>query len=144
MADTVVSIDTAPCASPIADAPVVPGEAADNESEPADTRFLHVLQGANPGVPLAPATYLQSTGGVAFDGAVFAGAAVYFPVTASGAFTGTTLTAPAGVTVMLVAGLTPNASYSVNIQSSGTGNTVSISPGGGTAADSGGVLRLSF
>jgi hypothetical protein len=34
MADTVVSIDSAPCGPPTADAPVVPGEAADDESEP--------------------------------------------------------------------------------------------------------------
>jgi hypothetical protein len=37
MADTVVSIDTAPCAPPTADAPVVPGKAADDESKPTDT-----------------------------------------------------------------------------------------------------------
>jgi len=37
MADTVVSIDTAPYAPPTADAPGVPGEAADDESEPANT-----------------------------------------------------------------------------------------------------------
>jgi len=113
-------------------------------SGPADTRFLHVLQGADPGAQMAPATYLQSTGGVAFDGAIFANSAIYFPVNASGAFTGTTLTAPNSVTVMLVTGLTANATYNVSIQSGGAGNTVSISPGAGAAADSGGVLRVIF
>jgi len=117
----------------------------EDPSEPADTRFLHVLQGADSGASMAQASYLQSTSGTAFDGAVFAGAAVYFPVSASGSFAGTSLSAPTGVNLMLVTGLTPNATYSVSVQSIGTGNVVSINPGGsGAAADSGGVLRLIF
>ncbi|HTY55953.1 MAG TPA: hypothetical protein VMB26_12155, partial [Candidatus Binataceae bacterium] len=111
---------------------------------PADTRFLNVLQGADPGAPMAPATYVQSTSGTAFDGAAFAGSAVYFPVTNVG-FAGTTLSAPSGVGLMLVTGLTPNATYSISVQSAASGNVVSIAPASsGTAADSAGVLRLTF
>ena len=114
-------------------------------SNPTDTRFLHVLQGADPGVAMSPATYLQSTSGTAFDGAVFAGMAVYFPVSASGSFAATTVSAPTGVHTMLVSGLTPNAAYNVSIQSSGGGNVVSISSSSsGTMADSAGLLRLTF
>ena len=98
-------------------------------SNPTDTRFLHVLQGADQGAAMAPATYLQSTSGTAFDGAVFAGVAVYFPVSANGSFTATTFSAPAGVHTMLVAGLAPNATYNVSVQPSGTGNLVSINSG---------------
>src|SRR5262249_32167226 len=46
-------------------------------SNPTDTRFLHVLQGADPGAAMAPATYVQSTSGTAFDGAVFGSTVVY-------------------------------------------------------------------
>ena len=110
-------------------------------SEPLDTRFLHVLQGADPGAPMSAATYLQSTAGTAFDGAAFGAAAVWFPVSGSGAFAGSTLPLPAGVHTVLITGLTPNAGYSVSNQ----GQSIIVSPNGATAtADAGGVLRLSY
>jgi hypothetical protein len=92
---------------------------------------------------MAPASYLQSTSGTAFDGAVFAGAAVYFPVSGNGTFAGTTLSVPAGVHTMLVTGLAPAAGYTVSIQPGG-GNVITIAPGGTSIADSAGVLRLTF
>jgi hypothetical protein len=114
-------------------------------SNPTDTRFLHVLQGADQGAAMAPATYLQSISGTAFDGAVFAGAAVYFPVSANGPFTATTFSAPAGVHTMLVAGLAPNTTYNVSVQPNGSGNLVSINSGStGTTSDSAGLLTLTF
>jgi hypothetical protein len=113
-------------------------------ANPADTRFLHVLQGANAGAAMAPASYLQSISGTAFDGAVFAGATVYFPVSGNGSFAGTTLSAPAGVHTMLVTGLAPGAAYNVSIEPGGSGNVISIAPGGTRIADSAGVLSLSF
>ncbi len=114
-------------------------------SLPSDTRFLHVLQGADPGAPMAPATYLQSTNGTAFDGAVFSTMAVYFPVSATAQFTGTTLTAPAGVHTLLVTGLTPNASYAVSIVPNGSANVVTVATGGASAtADAAGVIELAF
>jgi hypothetical protein len=112
---------------------------------PADTRFLHVLQGADLGAAMAPATYLQSASGAAFDGAVFAGAAVYFPVSGNGSFTGTTLPDPAGVHTMLVTGLAPNGTYTVSVQPGVNGAVVSITPGSnGSTADGAGVLKLTF
>jgi hypothetical protein len=117
----------------------------EDPSMPTDVRFLHVLQGADPGVAMAAAAYLKSTGGTAFDGAAFGGAAVYFPVSGNGAFTGTTLSAPTGVNTVLVAGLAAKTSYVVGIQSNGSGNVISISPGStGTITDEAGLLRLTF
>jgi hypothetical protein len=107
---------------------------------PTDTRFLHVLQGADAGAAMVPATYLQSTAGTSFDGAVFGSTAVYFPVSATAAFAGTTLPAPSGVQTIVVAGLTPNASYGASVN----GNAVAIVAGGAATADAAGLLRLTF
>lgn len=114
-------------------------------SVPTTTRFLHVLQGADAGVIMASATYVQSTSGTAFDGAVFAANVVYFP-TNSGAVAATTLPAPAGVHSALVTGLAANTAYGVLISPDGNGgNVIAITPGGSSAtADSAGVLQLSF
>jgi hypothetical protein len=113
----------------------------EDTTKPSDVRFLHVLQGANAGAPMAQATRVQSAGGASFDGAIFANAAVYFPVYANTVFVSTTLPLPAGVTTMLVAGLAPNTSYSASVQS---GNAVTITAGTGTTTDAAGVLRLTF
>jgi hypothetical protein len=112
---------------------------------PVDTRFLHVLQGADPGAAMSPAAYLQSSSGTAFDGAAFSAIAVFFPVSATTAFAETTLSVPAGVHTALVTELAPNASYNVSIQSGGTGNVISITPNGtGSTTDGAGVLKLTF
>jgi hypothetical protein len=117
----------------------------EDPTRPVDTRFLHVLQGADPGAAMATATYVQSTSGTVFDGAVFSNTAVYFPVSSSGSFTATTFVAPAGVHTMLVTGLAANANYGVTVQASGNGNVISIAPGStGAHTDAAGVLILSF
>ncbi len=108
---------------------------------PLDTRFLHVLQGANAGVAMATATYVQSSNGTAFDGAVFGNSALYFPQSASTVFTGATFAAPAGVHQMLIAGLKPNTGYGVVIQN----QSVTVSATGATnTTDAAGLLFLSF
>jgi hypothetical protein len=109
-------------------------------TNPADTRFLHVLQGADAGASMVTATYMQSTAGSPFDGAVFGSNAVYFPVIATAVFTGTTLPAPAGVHNMMVTGLTPNASYSVTLAN----GAVSVAAGAGQSTDAAGVLVVTF
>ena len=114
-------------------------------SLPVDTRFLHVLQGADAGAAMAPAIYLQSTAGTSFDGAIFGSNAVYFPVSATTNFAGTTVSAPAGVHTLLLTGLAPNTSYGVTIAPSGGGNTITVGLNGSSAAsDAAGVLRLAF
>src|SRR5260370_42273761 len=105
---------------------------------PSDTRFLHVLQGADGGAAMVPAAYVQSTTGTAFDGAVFGSVAVYFPVNAAISGVATSLPALAGVHTALVTGLPADSSYNVAV----SGNVINISPGAGSTADAAGVLRL--
>jgi hypothetical protein len=117
----------------------------EDPTKPADVRFLHVLQGADPAVAMTPAAYLRSTGGTAFDGAAFGSSAVYFPVSGNGSFTGTNLFAPAGVNTVLVTGLAANTPYVVTFQPQNGGNVIGITPGSsGTVTDGAGVLRLTF
>jgi hypothetical protein len=114
-------------------------------SNPVDVRFLHVIQGADAGASMTAATHVKSGGGVAFDGAVFGRAAVYFPVAAGPAMpTGTTFPAPAGVHEVFVTGLAPKASFGVSTQSSGGAVTVTVAPGASTTSDGGGVLVVSL
>ena len=113
-------------------------------SLPADTRFLHVLQGADPNTAMAPATHTQSISGTAFDGAEFGAQAVYFPVSATAPITATSFSVGAGVHTLLITGLTAGASYGVSTTAGGT-NTVTIIPGGtGYKADTAGVLRITL
>jgi hypothetical protein len=108
-------------------------------SLPLDTRFLHVLQGADAGASMAAATYLQSTAGTPFDGAHFATSEVWFPVSANGVFSGCTLPGQTGVRTVIVTGLTPNAAFGISIN----GNSVTVSPSGSTVtADAAGVLVI--
>jgi hypothetical protein len=94
---------------------------------------------------MVPATYLQSTNGTAFDGAVFGSQAVYFPQSATTAFAGTTISAPSGVQTLLVTGLTPGASYGVTILPNGSGYVVTVTPGGvGAISDAAGVLNITL
>lgn len=116
----------------------------EDPNKPTTVRFLHVLQGANPGMAMIPASYYQSVSGTAFDGAVFGATAVYFPVN-PGPIAVTSLFAPTGVHTLLVTGLNPNASCGVSIQATAGGTTISLTPGAaGSSADSAGVLRLTF
>lgn len=108
---------------------------------PTDTRFLHVVQGADAGVTMAQATYVQSTSGTVFDGALFGTNAVFFPK-ANGASVGTTtFLVPAVVNTFVVTGLTPGAAYGVTVTTTALGKTVTLTPGGtGSVADSAGLL----
>jgi len=112
---------------------------------PASTRFLHVLQGADPGTPVSPSMLLQSSSGTAFDGVAVAGNAVLFLTDLSASFAGTTYSAPASATVHRVTGLVPNAGYRVTVQPANNSTIqVAIAAGGGTLADAGGVLEFSI
>ncbi|HEY2857265.1 MAG TPA: hypothetical protein VGJ21_02485, partial [Terracidiphilus sp.] len=110
-----------------------------DSTNPADTRFLNVLQGADSGVAMVKSTYLQSVAGQQFDGAAFAAYVVYFPVSLA-SFTGTTLSPPVSAHTLLVTGLSPATGYAVTTG----GGRVTISPGGATKTDGGGVLVLSL
>src|SRR5207302_1605721 len=62
----------------------------EDPSKPADVRFLHVLQGADAGAAIAPATRLQSINGNTFDGASVGTTAVFFVNDPKVTFSGTT------------------------------------------------------
>jgi len=113
---------------------------AQDPANPADTRFLHVLQGADAGGAMTAASYLQSAAGTPFDGAAFGSTVVWFPVNVPNGPVAATLPAPAGVHTVLITGLAPNAAYGV----SASGGTVVIGPGTGSLADGAGVLQVTF
>jgi hypothetical protein len=115
-----------------------------------DTRFLHVLQGADPGQAQDAVTLLASDAGTAFQGVSFAtggkSVVVLFlsDLATLASFSSTSYPAPAGANDDYVVDLTPLATYYVT-----TGATVSIrtdAGSGGTAmtADAGGVLHFMF
>jgi hypothetical protein len=109
---------------------------------PKSARFLHVLQGADAGAAADATTLVESISGTAFAGAVVAGTAVLFPVELDAPFDGTAYVVPAGVNTHLISGLTPNAGFTVAREPAGAGEKITLSAGGPTMADSGGVLLL--
>ena len=112
---------------------------------PADARFLHVIQGSDVGASYVPATLIESTAGTAFQGAVFNQQAVLFPVDVDAPFTGVSYSVPTGVSGQLVTGLAPTTTYYVSQQSNGSQLDFQIqTSGGGTPfiSDSGGVLVI--
>ncbi|AIE85457.1 hypothetical protein [Fimbriimonas ginsengisoli] len=110
-------------------------------SNPLDVRFLNVLQGANSNAaPIQASWFAPSVG--AFDGALFNNTAVLFAVNLNQAFTGLTYTVPVGTTSHFVTGLTPGAGYTVTQQTGLNGVTVTVTAGGTTIADSGGLIHF--
>jgi hypothetical protein len=117
----------------------------EDPSTPADVRFLHVLQAADSGASIAPSVPLKSSSGIAFDGAVVSNEAVFFPVNIIQSFTATSFSIPAGVHTILVTGLKENNHFTVSIHPAQNGTDVTItSENSGAAADSAGVLRITF
>ncbi len=117
--------------------------AIENTNNPTDIRFLHVLQGTDAGVTADATTYVQSSGGHAFEGVAVHGAEVLFPVNVlNNNFTSVSYTAPAGVTNHYVAGLTPNSRYAVTVQTNAGLVQVTVTPGTQLTADSAGLLAF--
>jgi hypothetical protein len=110
---------------------------------PANTRFLTVLQGTDQGVAAGAATRVVSTSGTAFEGAIVGSTVVLFPKTTA-PVAGFSYGVPAAVTRHLITGLAPKAGYSVVMGTEAGMTTVSVTPGGTTLADAGGVLDLGF
>jgi hypothetical protein len=109
---------------------------------PQDTRFLNVLQGADPGAAPAQVSSIQSSGagGTPFVGAVVGGTAVLFPVDLNPGFSSLQINIPAGTSTLMVTGLGPGASYDVGVQGSGANSQVQVTLGTQQKADDGGVL----
>lgn len=111
--------------------------------DPADARFLHVLQGSDVGAALVRATLVESTGGTPYQGAVVDRTAVLFPVDVQAPFVGLDYTVPATTASHLVTGLAAAATYYVSQQTGGDNVSIGIqtSPGGTpVTTDGGGVL----
>jgi hypothetical protein len=109
-------------------------------TDPADVRFLTVLQGADSGVDAAPATMIQSTGGSAYAGAEVAQTAIMFAVDMKAAFTGTTYLTSSGVTKHIITGLQPGTRYDVTSKTVGDKMQTTVAAGTTYQADEGGVL----
>ena len=117
----------------------------EDKTLPSNTRFLHVLQGADSGVKMTEATYVANATGTSFDGAVFGTSAVFFPTESTGTIGVTTFVVPSSVTTFVVAGLTANGSYKIATSNGANGITVTLTPGGtGATADSAGLVKVSI
>lgn len=115
----------------------------EDTNNPANIRFLHVLQGADAGESADATTNFQSTSGNAFEGVSVRGAAVLFPVNVlSNNFTSVGYTAPAGITNHYLVGLLPNQSYSVTVQTNVGQIQVTVGSGAGVTADNAGLLSF--
>src|SRR5260370_9297337 len=111
----------------------------DAAGEPQTVRFLTLLQGADSGASPENPTYIQSTGGTAYEGVAIHGIAVLFPHNMNDGISMSSLTysVPPTAKIQLRTGLAANTSYSVSM-----GSTITISPGPGITSNAGGVLIL--
>jgi hypothetical protein len=115
----------------------------EDTNDPADARFLHVLQGADGGAAPDAPEYVASTAGNAFEGATVRGVVALFPVTPlAGNFTSLAYSVPAGITNHFIGGLAPAAFYSAAQTTAGGTTLVTVSPGGGLQADNAGLLSF--
>jgi hypothetical protein len=111
---------------------------------PTSARFLHVLQGADPGASADPVLLVQSRTGTPYAGALVRDRVVLFPVDVGAAFAGVSYTVPASTSAHFITGLSPSTPYGVARQRIGPDEQVTVSPGGsGATSDAGGVLVLS-
>jgi hypothetical protein len=109
---------------------------------PAVVRFLTVLQGADPGERAGPVVLIRSSGGAEFEGVQVESTVVVFPIDLDAPVSTLTYSAPADTTMHLIAGLMPDGSYNASLRSIAGGVEVTVTPGAGYRADSGGVLVL--
>jgi hypothetical protein len=119
--------------------------AIEDPSDPTDTRFLHVLQGADAGVAPDTALVFKSLSGTAMDGAIIGNTAVLFEANGTAAFLGTTYTVPSTVNQHYLTGCVPGAFYAVTAGSTASGSLINVVPAStGLQADSAGVLSFNF
>lgn len=107
---------------------------------PQTVRFLHVLQGADAGANPNPVALVQSSSGVPFVGAQVANTVIMFPVDVGLPPAGFTYTASLATTTHVLTGLAPKGGYTVAMQNVSGNLQVTITSGGTSYADSGGVL----
>jgi hypothetical protein len=123
--------------------PSVGRVAIEDTNHPVNTRFLHVLQGADSSATADVVTRVLSSAGNGFEGATVRGVVVMFPMDAlSNNFTSVTYTVPNGITNHYIAGLAQGASYAISQTMTGGMQLVTVIPGGGLLADSAGLLSF--
>jgi hypothetical protein len=108
---------------------------------PADTRFLHVLQGLDAGIQPDVPILIESDSGSAFAGVGIAGWVVLFPVDPGVSVESLGYTAPAA-TRHIVTGLAPGSQWDVATEMAGDDVAITIQPGSSLLADDAGVLLI--
>jgi hypothetical protein len=115
----------------------------EDTNTPVNTRFLHVLQGADSNAAPDAVTHVASSAGNTFEGVTLRGTAVLFPVAAlTNNLTSLAYSVPKGITNHYVAGLAPGSSYAVSQTTNGSVLNVIVTPGVGVAADGAGLLSF--
>ena len=108
----------------------------DATGNPADVRFLQVLQAADAGVSIVAPTLIQSID-AAWQGAQIGDTVVLFAATIGQSFTNLSFAFAAPVVSHVITGLAANSAYCVTV----TASNFSLAPGCGQLSDSGGVLH---
>jgi hypothetical protein len=109
----------------------------DAPGNPADVRFLQVLQAADGGVIIGTPTLIQSTDG-AWQGAQMGGTVVLFASTLGQTLVKLTYSFTPPVVSHVITGLAANTAYCVTLNTT----SLSLSPGCGELSDAGGVLQI--
>ncbi len=112
----------------------------EDPANPADVRFLNVLEGADQNKAPDPVALVQSSAGTAFDGALIGDAVVMFKRDVAASFTSVTYAVPDTTAHHYITGLAPNTGYTVTTQSGNQTLQITIIPGGVVQSDSAGVL----
>ncbi len=105
----------------------------------AKERFLHVLQGADAGASADPVTLVEASEG-GYVGATIQGVVALFPETVGAAPNTIRYSVPAGIQQHILTGLDPNGDYTVDVKDNGGTLDVTVTKGGSSKADRGGVL----
>ncbi len=108
---------------------------------PQNTRFLHVLQGANTGTAATAAALVQSNGNT-FTGVVVGNTAVMFSTDMTQVFSPIVYLVPNTVTKHLITGLTPGAKYNASIVPISGQLQLTLTTGTTYTADSAGVILI--
>lgn len=111
----------------------------EDPANPADERFLHVVQGADAGVFRDVPMLVQSSSSPVFEGAAIGTAIVLFPrLPLTAPLTPLGYPVPAGVAKHYITGLAPHNGYTFAATTTG----ITLTPGGHTFSDAAGVLAF--
>jgi hypothetical protein len=113
-------------------------------SQPAEARWLHVLQGADAGAAADEPQLIAGRGGPrgGFDGVVVHGTATLFPQSVYGRFDSLTYSVPLSTQRQLIVGLSPNTNFTARLTRKASAIDVLITHGGPQHSDAGGVLTF--